>query len=446
MSDLHLYITLGVFAAVIMAIAFDLIDMALAALLGVSVLLALEVINGPDLLAATNIAGGPISLLFGGMVVAHTLSTTGLFERIGNVYLRATRGSGKRFLLLLIALVAPICAFLPNATTVILLAPIIIGVAEALEIDYVGPMVLTAIVSNSAGMLTLVGDPATFLVGSSIDMSFATYLQKVSLGGLISLLVVIPLLPRLMPEVWNKRMTLPPEQPAKPLEHPGYAVLAIAVLAAMVLLFLFGEDLPTRIVPPAVAIIAASLALLAVYSTKVEPLDKVFRAVDWKTLVFLAAIFILVQAFTKTGLLQSLSFKLYQWFGTDLQLVALTMIAGIGTLSSLLANIPVVAASILMIKGYLVAAQVVPEAALAAHFTDWPAASIPVFVAMMFGATLGGNATLIGASANIVSAGICASRGHRITFGRFLRYGLPITVCQLAVSAIYILAMFHLLA
>jgi Na+/H+ antiporter NhaD/arsenite permease-like protein len=446
MSDLHLYITLGVFAAVILAIAFDLIDMTLAALLGVSVLLALEVINGPDLLAATNIAGGPISLLFGGMVVAHTLSTTGLFERIGNVYLRATRGSGKRFLLLLIALVAPICAFLPNATTVILLAPIIIGVAEALEIDFVGPMVLTAIVSNSAGMLTLVGDPATFLVGSSIDMSFGEYLRKASLGGLISLLVIIPLLPRLMPEVWNTRRTLPPPQPTKPLERPGYAALAVAVLAAMVLLFLYGEDLPTRIVPPAVAIIAASLALLAVYSTKIEPVDKVFRAVDWKTLVFLASIFILVQAFTKTGLLQSLSFKLYQWFGTDLQLVALTMIAGIGTLSSLLANVPVVAASILMIKGYLVAAQVVPEAALAAHFTDWPAVTIPVFVAMMFGATLGGNATLIGASANIVSAGICASRGQRITFGRFLRYGLPITLCQLAVSAVYILAMFHLLA
>jgi Na+/H+ antiporter NhaD/arsenite permease-like protein len=445
MSDLHLYITLTVFSAVILAIAFDLIDMTLAALLGVSVLLGFEVINAPDLIAATNTAGGPIALLFGGMVVAHTLSTTGLFERIGNIYLRATRGSGKRFLLLLIALVAPICAVLPNATTVILLAPIIIGVAEALEIDFVGPMVLTAIVSNSAGMLTLVGDPATFLVGSSIDMSFGTYLQKVSLGGLISLLVLIPLLPRLMPEVWNKRMTLPPAQPAKPLERPGYAALAIIVLAAMVLLFLFGEDLPTRIVPPAVAIIAASLALLVVYCTKAEPVDNVFRAVDWKTLVFLASIFILVQAFTKTGLLQSLSFKLYQWYGTDLKLVALTMIAGIGTLSSLLANIPVVAASILMIKGYLVAGELVPEAALGAHFTDWPAASIPVFVAMMFGATLGGNATLIGASANIVSAGICASRGQRITFGRFLRYGLPITLCQLTVSAVYVLIMFQLL-
>lgn len=446
MSDLHFYITLSVFAAVILAIAFDLIDMTLAALLGVSVLLGFDVLNGSDLLAAANISGGPISLLFGGMVVAHTLSTTGLFERIGNVYLRATRGSGKRFLLLLIALVAPICAFLPNATTVILLAPIIIGVSEALEIDFVGPMVLTAIISNSAGMLTLVGDPATFLVGSSIDMNFGTYLRKVSLGGLISLLVIIPLLPRLMPEVWNKRMTLPPEQPTRPLERPGYAALAVAVLAAMVLLFLFGEDLPTRIVPPATAIIGGSLALLAVSSAKVESMDKVFRSIDWKTLVFLASIFILVQAFTKTGLLQSLSFKLYLWFGTDLKLVALTMIAGIGTLSSLLANIPVVAASILMIKGYLVAAELVPEAALAAHFADWPAASIPVFIAMMFGATLGGNATLIGASANIVSAGICAGHGHRITFGRFLRYGLPITLCQLAVSAVYILIMFHLIS
>ncbi len=100
-------------------------------------------------------------------------------------FLRATRGSGKRFLLLLIALVAPICAVLPNATTVILVAPIIIRVALALEVDIVGPMVLTAIVSNSAGLLTLVGDPATFLVGSSIGMTFTQYLAKASLGGLL---------------------------------------------------------------------------------------------------------------------------------------------------------------------------------------------------------------------------------------------------------------------
>ena len=443
MSEFQIYMSVAVFAAVILAIAFDVIDMAVATLLGVSVLIGFDVLREDDIIAAVKTAGGPLSLLFGGMVVARTLASTGLFDRVGTAYLRATRGSGKRFLLLLIALVAPLCAFLPNATTVILLAPVIVRVAVALEVDFVGPLILTAIVSNSAGLLTLVGDPATFLVGSSIGMSFGEYLRRVSLGGVLALTVIVPLLPLLMPKLWRMRRALPPEEPVKPLQRPWFAALALAVLGLMVVLFLFGEDLPIRIVPPAVAIIAASLALLLIYGAKVEPVDNVFHDIDWKTLLFLGCIFCLVQSVTKTGLLQRLSVRLYDWFGTELTLVALGLIGAIGLLSSLLANIPVVAASIMMVKGYLVAAAVVPELALAAHFTDWPDATIPVFVAMMFGATLGGNATLIGASANVVTAGICARNGKRLTFVGWLRYGLPFTVCQLAVSALYVLALFR---
>ena len=270
-------------------------------------------------------------------------------------------GQRRRYLLLLVALVAPICAFLPNATTVILVAPVIIGVARALKVDFVGPMVLTAVVSNSAGMLTLVGDPATFLVGSSIGMSFADYLYRVSLGGLLAVLVILPLLPRLMPDVWAVRLTLPPAIAATPIQRPSFVALALVVLFVMVALFLFGEALPTHIVPPAVAIIGATLALLVIYGTRVEPVDAVLRDVDWKTLIFLGAIFVLVQGFTKTGLLAGLSIQLYGWFGADLTLVALLLLAGIGMLSSLLANIPVVAAALIMTKGYLVAAAAVPE-------------------------------------------------------------------------------------
>jgi len=445
MSDLEIYITLAVFGGVILVIAFDVMDMAVAALLGVSALMAFGILREPDFLGALKIAGGPLALLFGGMVVAHTLGSTGIFDRIGAVYLRATGGSGKRFLLLLIALVAPVCALLPNATTVILLAPVIIRVARALETDIVRPLILTAIVSNAAGMLTLVGDPATFLVGSSIGMSFGQYLRKVSLGGLLSLLVLIPMLPLLMPDLWRLRRTLPPAEPAKPLERPWFAVLAFAVLAVMVVLFLFGEDLPTHIVPAAVAIIAAALALLVISSVRVEPIENAVRDVDWKTLLFIGCIFCLVQAVTNTGLLQALSIKLYGWFGTRFTVVALMLLAGIGLLSSLLANTPVVAASILMIKGYLVAAEVVPEAALAGDFTGWPADTIPVFVGMMFGATLGGNATLIGSAANVVAAGICARAGSPVTFAGWLRYGVPLTLAQLTVGALYVLGLFYVI-
>ena len=161
-----------VFIGVIAAIAFDVIDMLVAALLGVCVLIIFGIFKQQDILNVTRTAGGPLALLFGGMVVARVLVPTGIFEYVGSRYLLATRGSGKRFLLSLFLLVGPLCAVLPNATTVILLAPIIIRVALALEVDFVGPMIVTAIISNSAGLLTLVGDPATFLVGSSIGMTF----------------------------------------------------------------------------------------------------------------------------------------------------------------------------------------------------------------------------------------------------------------------------------
>jgi Na+/H+ antiporter NhaD/arsenite permease-like protein len=380
------------------------------------------------------------ALLFGGMVVARMLSRTGVFALVGDYTLHATRGSGRRFLLLLLAIVAPVCALLPNATTVVLLAPVIIGVARALRVDFVAPMILTAIVSNAAGLLTLVGDPATFLVGSAIGMSFGKYLGMVSPAGLLAVLVIVPLLPLLMPTIWRARSELPPRTGAT-IERPGFAALAL-----MVGLFIFGESLPVPIIAPEVAILGAALALLIVYQLRVEGVQEVLNSVDWKTLLFIGATFCLVQAFTETGVLQGMALGMHERFGSHFTVVALVLLAVIGFLSSVLANIPVVAASLVMTKGYLVAAQAVPEFALSPEFTGWPVATLPLFIAMMFGGTLGGNATLIGASSNIVSAGICASEGERVTFVRFLRLGLPITLIQLTASAVYVVYVLPLLS
>jgi len=441
--DFQTTATIIIFAAVILLIAFDVIDMLLAGMLGASALIVLGVFTVQDVSEINRTADGTLALLFGGMVVARTLAPTGIFEFLGMAYLRATKGSGRRFLLGLLILVAPLCAVLPNATAVILLAPIIIRVAVALKIDFVGPMVLTAIISNSAGMLTLVGDPATFLVGSTIGMTFGEYLQKVSLGGLLSLLVIIPLMPWLMKDVWQAQCTLPDNLKVQPIERPGYALFSILVLVLMVLMFIFGEQAPTQLLPPGAAIIAASLALLVVHSAKVEPIPNVLKDIDWRTLIFLCCLFSLVQAVNKTGILQGVSQNLYAWFGTNLMVIALVLVAGVGVASGLLANIPIVAAMLLMLKGYFVTAELVPDLALAPTFTDWPAQVIPVFVAMMFGATLGGNATLIGASANVAGAGVCAAHGKPVSFMTFLRYGVPFTLCQLAVAALYVLGLFY---
>lgn len=446
MSDFQIYLTLGVFLGVILLIAFDWVDMVVAALLGVSALLIFGILEGTDLTPIINTASGPLALLFGGMVVAAMLEKTGIFEWVGERLLRATKGSGKRLLLLMFPLLLPLNALLPNATVVILVAPIIIRVCRDLKVDFVGPMILTAIISNAAGMLTLVSDPATFLVGHSIGLSFIEYLRMVSLGGLLAALAVMALLPFVLPGVWGARMTLAPKKQAGPaIARPVFLALALFVLVLMVLLFVVGDVLPNRIVPPAVAIIGASLALLLVYETRVAPVTEIIREVDWKTIVFLAAIFTLVQALSKTGLLQGMSILFAEWFGSNLAAVALVVLGGIGAIGGFIANIPLVAAALVMVTGYLVASGAAPELALAPNFTDWPTTTLPVFIAMMFGGTLGGNATMIGASANIVAVGVCAANGRRVTFMQFLRIGLPITVVQLLIGALYVLVLTQIL-
>lgn len=445
-AEFQSIIIISVFIGVIIAIAFDLMDMVLAALLGICALIVAGVFDRQAMLNIFETSDGSVALLFGGMVVARTLRPTGIFDWVSTRFLILTRGSGKRFLLGLLLLVAPLCAILPNATTVILLAPIIIRVSRSLDVDFVGPLVLTAIISNSAGLITLVGDPATFLVGSSIGMTFVEYLHLVSFGGLLAVLVCVPFMPWLLPEVWQTRRELPAELAPTPLKRPLLCAMSLLVLGIMVLLFLFGEQISIPILPPAVAIIGATLALLVIYGAKVEAVDKVLQDIDWRTLIFLICMFCLVEAFNKTGLLQSVSQHLYGWFGVNLVAISLFLLAIVGLASSVLANIPIVAAMLLMVKGYMVTAELVPELALAPDFNDWPQTLIPVFVAMMFAGTLGGNATLIGASANIVSAGICASHGKPVTFMTFVRYGLPLAVVQIAVSAVYVLGLMHFMA
>jgi Na+/H+ antiporter NhaD/arsenite permease-like protein len=145
--------------------------------------------------------------------------------------------------------------------------------------------------------------------------------------------------------------------PGQPDPRSRRAALALGVLMLMVLLFIFGEALPVPIVAPEVAILGATLALLVIYQLRIEGVETVLNSVDWKTLLFIGAIFCLVQAFTETGLLQGMALRLHDLFGTHFTLVALVLLAAIGVLSSVLANIPVVAASLVMTKGYLVAAQ-----------------------------------------------------------------------------------------
>jgi len=317
-------------------------------------------------------------------------------------------------------------------------------VARALDVDFVGPLIFTAMISNAAGLLTLVGDPATYLVASSVGFTFVGYLQKVSLGGLISVLLVIPLMAWSLKDIWRVRRVLPTDLALPPLRHPMLGASSIAVLILMLLLFVFGEDLPVPLLPPLTALIVASIALLLVQVAKIDSIENMVRDVDWRTLLVIFLLISMVASIEKTGLLAAGGRALYDLFGHNLVAVIITTVISVGVLSSVFANLPIVAGMLLTIKGYFVTAQVVPELAMGPTFDDWPTQTLPVFIAMMFAGTLGGNATTIGASANMVAVGICARNDRRVKFGEFLRYGLPLTVVQLLFGGLYALGMLFL--
>ncbi|MGH7156335.1 MAG: SLC13 family permease, partial [Acetobacteraceae bacterium] len=142
---------------------------------------------------------------------------------------------------------------------------------------------------------------------------------------------------------------------------------------------------------------------------------------------------------TKTGVLDGLSRTLFATFGTDLTLVPMAVLLIVFAISALVANIPLVLAMTFVVKGYFVVSGLMPENAVGAGFGQWPLSTLPVFIAMTFGATLGGGATMVGDSSNIVACGISARAGTRISFARFLKVGLPISLAQLVVAALYVL-------
>jgi Na+/H+ antiporter NhaD/arsenite permease-like protein len=428
---------LTVFCGLILVLVLDLVDLAVGAMAAVSLLLVGGVLVTADLRSAVNEAGPTLALLFGGMVLVRILTPTGLFEGIGFAMVRGARGSGARLLAAIAVAAVPTCAFLPNATVILLFAPIVIQACKRMGMDPVPPLILLVAIANTAGLLTEVGDPATFIVASGIGMSFESYLVRVTPFAVLVLAALLLASLVVLRTSWSARSAAATEMERPKFHRPVYIALALATFGLQVFLFVTGEE--RGITPPVAAFVCASLGLLVVYSLRVESMSAVMADIDWRTLMFIACMFMMVQGLIHTGWLQGGADLMTRVFGTNLALAAIASIWVVGLLSMALPNVPVVIGLLFIVKGYLVQIEAVPEEALGAGFVDWPAATLPIFIGMMFGGTLGGNATMIGAAGNIVAAGIAQRAGHPISFVRFLSIGLPLTAAQLIVATLCVL-------
>ncbi|MBE9038005.1 SLC13 family permease [aff. Roholtiella sp. LEGE 12411] len=445
MENWQAFLSVITFLGVIILVMTEWVHLTIAALLGALLLVFSNVMTLQEAVGYIGNSHGTLGLFFGVMVLVRAFEPTKIFDYLGTQIVLLAKGQGKRLLLGIVGMVTPICAVLPNATTVMLLAPLIPPMAQELGINFVPLLILMVFVANSAGLLTLVGDPATFIVGDAVNISFTDYLFKLSLGGVIAVVVVIATLPFLFRKIWNTQLDDLEHLPHPQINHPRVLSVGAVIVAFVLVFFVIGESLPIPISPAAVALLGAALALLLSHHSKIDSVNNILRDVDWSTLIFFMSIFVLIGGLEKTGIINGLSRVLAVILGKNIVLGSLVLLFVVGILSSLIPNIPLVVAMVPLLKQYIVNVGLAPPEVLAQDFQgQFPPEVLPLFYAMMFGATLGGNGTLVGASSNIVAAGISEQHGRRISFKTFLHYGIPVMVLQLVASALYVLVRFLL--
>ncbi|MUL38917.1 SLC13 family permease [Gloeocapsopsis dulcis] len=428
-----------IFISVIVLIMTERMHLTIAAFLGALLLVFANIMTLTEAVGYIARSYSTLALFFGVMVLVRAFEPTKVFDYLATQIVILAKGQGKRLLLGIVAITTPICAVLPNATTVMLLAPLIPPIAEDVGVSFVPLLILMVFVANSAGLLTLVGDPATFIVGDAINISFINYLSRLSLGGVIAVGTIVVMLPYLFPKIWRKELASLEQLPHPQINHPRVLTLGIILIAFILLFFAIGEMLPIPISPAAVALLGAALALLLSHHSKIETVNHILRDVDWSTLIFFMCIFVIIGGLEKTGVVSSISGILAIVLGRNIALGALVLLFLVGFLSSVVPNIPLVVAMVPLLKEYVVnVGLAAPEILQPGFQGELPPVVLPLFYAMMFGATLGGNGTLVGASSNIVAAGIAELHGRRIAFKTFLHYGVPVMVVQLIVAAIYI--------
>ncbi|HAN45907.1 MAG TPA: transporter [Cyanobacteria bacterium UBA8156] len=425
-------LALGTFVFVVVLLLGDWTHLTIAALLGALFAIVFNLMTLEEAAGFIGQSHGTLALFFGVMVIVRAFEPTRVFEYLAIKMVSLTGGKGSYLLLGIVGLTTLISAFLPNATTVILLGPMIPPLALILGVPPVPLLVLMVLTANSAGLLTIVGDPVNYIVGERLGLTFLSYLQVLSGSGVVMVAVLGVLLPWLFRPVWQMQLHNLDQLPKVAIEHPRALAFGCLIVAFMLMFFVIGERFPVPVSPATAALLGALLAMMLSHHSRIDSVPHILRDVDWSTLIFFMGFFAIVGSLEKTGVTAQMADLLAAGLGTNLKLAGMILLLMTGIVSSVAPNIPLVVAMVPLLQDYTF------SAGLAVPGEPLPASVLPLFYAMAIGATVGGNGTLAGASANIVGAGIAESHGFRLTFRQFLRYGAPVAIAQLVVGCLYV--------
>ncbi|MEU6719365.1 ArsB/NhaD family transporter [Nonomuraea sp. NPDC046802] len=417
------WVSVAVFLAAYTLIATEKVPRVAAALGGAGIMLLIHATGAESAFFSehSGIDWNVIFLLLGMMVIVGVLKETGVFEYLAIWAAKRARGRPFRLMVLLVLITAAASALLDNVTTVLLIAPVTFLVCERLAVNPVPFLIAEAMASNIGGTATLVGDPPNIIIASRGGLSFNDFLIHMA-PMVVVLMVVFVALCRLM---FGRSFRYDPERAAEVMALNEREAIAdrrllwqsLVVLALVLAAFVLHPVL--HYAPSVVALLGAGV-LVAVTRVSAE---QAVAEVEWPTLVFFAGLFVMVGALVETGVIGELARAAVA--ATDGQLTVATMgVLGVSAvLSAVVDNIPYVATMSPIVE------QLVQAGGEGAQVLWW---------ALAFGADLGGNATAVGAAANVVVLGIAARNGTPISFWQFTKYGLIVTVVTVVLVAPYL--------
>ena len=418
--ELKFYLAIAVFVVVYALLIWDKLNRAVVALLGASALIVLGVLNQEA--AVHGIDFNTIGLLIGMMLIVFICQKTGMFQYIAIKAAKASKGDPWKILISLSCVTAILSALLDNVTTVLLTVPITLLITEELEVNPYPYLVSQIIMSNIGGTATLIGDPPNIMIGSATGLTFMDFVFGV--GPVIPIIVFATLIP--LKFMYAKSFTVSDEKKKRIMEFKEREALTdipllkkcLVVLAGVIGGFMLQRQL--HLEPATIALFGAAILLLI----SKEDLHSVMEKVEWTSIFFFIGLFIVVHGLIEVGFIKMLADMMLEVTGGDMATTGYVILWGSAIASSIVDNIPFVATMIPLIKD------------MAPAFGG-DAAVLPLWWALSLGACLGGNGTIIGASANVVVSGIAHRNGHEIKFFKFMLLAYPLMLLSVAIATVY---------
>jgi Na+/H+ antiporter NhaD/arsenite permease-like protein len=440
--DLPFWIATVVFFAAYAMIISEKLHKTVVAIFAASLMLVLRIVEQHEAFHVEELGvdWNVIILLISMMLIINLMRPTGIFEYIAIRSAKWGKGDPFRIMVIFAVVTAVLSALLDNVTTVLLITPAAILIADALEVDAIPYLVSSALASNIGGTATLIGDPPNLMIASRAQLTFMDFI--INLAPVVVVLMIVYLLA--IKIFWGRKLVARDElrerimqmDEREAIKDPVMLRKSLAVLALVLAGFVFHGILHFQ--PATIALFGAGLLLLL--SRTHEP-HHVLSEIEWPTIFFFLGLFIIVGGVVKVGLIKRMSLQILELTGGDLFATSMIVMWFSAIASAVVDNIPYVATMNPLIVD--MARQLWPNLS-GVQLLQHPDL-MPLWWSLALGACLGGNATVVGASANVIIVGLSEKAGRRISFWKFMAYGVPVTLMTIVISSLYVWIRYYLL-